>query len=74
MKQLEFKAKESELKEKALADAKTRAVDAVQRQHETAVEAAKKAREVADELAREAQDAEARLTYYDNVVKNSNVS
>lgn len=63
---------EIEKAEKALAEARTRAVDAVQRQHESAVEAAKKAREIADQLEAEAKSAEDRVVYYENILKNSN--
>lgn len=46
--------------ERALEDARNKAAEATQRQHEAAVEAAQKARDVADQLALEAIAAEQR--------------
>lgn len=60
--------------EKALADAKLKAVEATQRQHEVAVEAANKAKEVADQLALEAKAAEERAAYYENIVKQDHAA
>lgn len=59
--------------EKALADAKIKAIEATQRQHEAAVEAAHKAQEVASQLALDAKAAEERVAYYENLMKNDHV-
>jgi hypothetical protein len=50
--------------EKALEDAKIKALEATQRAHEAAVEAATKAQKVADDLALEARAAAERASYH----------
>lgn len=57
--------------EQALEQARIKAAEATQRQHESAIEAAKKAKNVADKLAQEAQLAEERARYYEQIIKNS---
>ena len=59
--------------ERLLQDARIRAVEATQRQHEAAVEAAQKAREVADQLTAAAEAAEQRAAYYENIIKNEHI-
>jgi len=65
--------KDYEKAERELADAKSKVVEATQRQHEMAVQAAQKAQEVANQLTLEAKAAEERAAYYEELVKKDHV-